>query len=124
MFGDKCVAPGYTKIRNKLEEYGVKLLGVDCDGYIEPLIQNWLDSGVNLQFPLERGTWEARPEGSPSRVSKKRAHGVMLPDKRVTLEELVTGRKVGRTSAEQISRFIRSLALSEVSTSVGKSKQF
>ena len=28
------------------------------------------------------------------------------------------------TSAEQISLFIRSFALSEVSTSVGKSKQF
>jgi len=58
---DKCVAPGYIKIRNKLEHYGVKVLGVDSDGYVEPLLKNWLDAGVNLQMPLEIGTWNADP---------------------------------------------------------------
>lgn len=59
---DQCVAPGYRKIRNKLEEYGVQLLGVDSDGWVEPLIPHWLDAGVNIQFPIERGTWQAFPE--------------------------------------------------------------
>jgi len=59
---DESVAPGYRRIRDKLESYGVKLLAVDSDGFVEPLIQHWLDAGVNVQFPLERGTWKAYPE--------------------------------------------------------------
>ncbi|MCD6405348.1 MAG: hypothetical protein J7M19_05945 [Planctomycetes bacterium] len=58
---DRYTAPGYTKIRNKLEEYGVKLLAVDSDGYVEPLIRHWLDAGVNVMFPMEIGTWNADP---------------------------------------------------------------
>jgi len=56
---DKCVAPGYTKIRNKLEEHGVHMLGIDSDGDITDLIGHWLDAGVNIQFPIEVGTWKA-----------------------------------------------------------------
>ncbi len=55
----KCVASGYTKIRNKLEEHGVHLLGIDCDGDITDLLGHWLDAGVNVLFPLEVGTWKA-----------------------------------------------------------------
>jgi uroporphyrinogen decarboxylase len=67
---DKAVAPGYTKIRNKLESYGVTLLGIDSDGMVEPLIQNWLDAGVNLFFPIEPGTWGATPEHMRERFGK------------------------------------------------------
>jgi uroporphyrinogen decarboxylase len=59
---DRCVAPGYRKIRNKLEEYGITIYGIDSDGLVEPLIPHWLDAGVNLQFPIEYGTWQATPE--------------------------------------------------------------
>jgi len=55
---DACVAPGYRKIRNKLEEYGVKLLGIDSDGDVSELVGHWLDAGVNVQFPIEVGTWK------------------------------------------------------------------
>jgi len=55
----ECVAPGYTKIRNKLEEYGVTLYGIDSDGDIQHLIGLWLDAGVNIQFPIEVGPWKA-----------------------------------------------------------------
>ncbi len=58
---DRCVAPGYRKIREKLESYGVGLLGIDSDGLVEPLLGNWLDAGVNIHFPIEIGTWEADP---------------------------------------------------------------
>jgi uroporphyrinogen decarboxylase len=57
----KCVAPGYRKIRNKLEEYGINLLGIDTDGFVEPLLKDWLEAGVNIQFPIEIGTWKADP---------------------------------------------------------------
>ena len=58
---DRCVAPGYVKMRNKLESYGVTLMGIDTDGMIAPLLRNWLDAGVNVQFPVEIGTWQADP---------------------------------------------------------------
>ena len=56
-----CVAPGYRKIRDALEGYGVRLYGIDTDGHIEPLLRDWLDAGVNVQFPVEIGTWKADP---------------------------------------------------------------
>lgn len=61
MIFEKCVAQGYRRIRERLDRYGVKLLAVDSDGYVEPLIKNWLDAGVNVQFPIEIGTWNADP---------------------------------------------------------------
>ncbi|MFZ4398241.1 MAG: uroporphyrinogen decarboxylase family protein, partial [Kiritimatiellia bacterium] len=57
----RCVAPGYRKIRQKLEAHGVHLFGVDCDGVIEPLVRGWLDSGVNVLFPMEIGVWNTDP---------------------------------------------------------------
>ncbi len=56
-----CVAPGYQKIRAKLDSYGVKLYGLDSDGDVEPLLKDWLDAGVNVQFPVEIGTWDPDP---------------------------------------------------------------
>ena len=55
----RCVAPGYRQIRNKLESYGVKLYGIDSDGDVGPLLRQWLEAGVNVQFPIEVGTWKA-----------------------------------------------------------------
>ena len=57
----RYVAPGYRKIRATLERHGVHLLGIDSDGLVEPLIGDWLDAGVNVQFPVEIGTWHADP---------------------------------------------------------------
>ena len=56
---DACVAPAYRKIRNVLEQYGVKLYGIDTDGDISALLGRWLDAGVNVQFPIEVGAWKA-----------------------------------------------------------------
>lgn len=58
---DECVAPGYRKVRDKLDEYGIKLYSIDTDGDIAALVGHWLDAGVNVQFPIEIGTWEADP---------------------------------------------------------------
>ena len=55
----RCVAPGYQKIRAKLEQYGVHLYGIDSDGDVSGLLGPWLDAGVNIQFPIEVGTWKA-----------------------------------------------------------------
>lgn len=58
---NRCVAPAYRKVREKLDSCGVHVLGVDCDGWIEPLLGPWLDCGVNLHFPIEIGVWNADP---------------------------------------------------------------
>jgi hypothetical protein len=58
-FFEKHIAQGYRKMRDKLESHGVKLLGIDTDGYVEPMLGNWLKAGVNIQFPIEVGPWKA-----------------------------------------------------------------
>ena len=58
----QCVAQGYRKMRDKLGSYGVRLMGLDSDGMVEPLIPAWMDAGVNVFFPIEPGTWGATPE--------------------------------------------------------------
>ncbi len=54
----ECVAPGYRKIRDKLEEYGVTLYGIDSDGDVTDLVGLWLEAGVNIQFPVEVGPFK------------------------------------------------------------------
>jgi uroporphyrinogen decarboxylase len=68
---DRYVAPGYRKIRRKLEEHGVTIYGIDSDGMVEPLIPHWLEAGVNLQFPLQPGHWGATPERMRRRFGRE-----------------------------------------------------
>jgi uroporphyrinogen decarboxylase len=68
---DECVAPGYRKIRNKLEEYGVTLLGIDSDGDVTDLAGHWLESGVNVQFPIEVGAWKGDARDFRKRYGKE-----------------------------------------------------
>jgi uroporphyrinogen decarboxylase len=63
----QCIAPGYRKIRHKLEEYGVRSYSVDSDGDISALAGEWLDAGVNILFPLEVG-----PFNGDARVYRRR----------------------------------------------------
>ena len=68
---ERCVASGYRKIRNKLDEYGIGLYGLDSDGHVEPLLPNWMDAGINVIFPLEPGTWEATPEHAREKFGRE-----------------------------------------------------
>jgi uroporphyrinogen decarboxylase len=63
----RCVAPGYRRIRAKLEEHGVDLYGVDSDGDVSALAGLWLEAGVNLLYPLEVGSF-----GGDARAHRKR----------------------------------------------------
>jgi len=67
----ECVAPGYLKMRQKLESYGCTIMGLDSDGYIEPLLKDWMDSGVNFFFPVERGTWDCRAHDLRKKFGKE-----------------------------------------------------
>jgi uroporphyrinogen decarboxylase len=55
---ERCVAPGYRKIRERLAAHGVTLYGLDCDGDVTALVRPWLDAGINLVLPVEVGSWK------------------------------------------------------------------
>lgn len=51
--------PHYRRITNLLKEYGIDIVSMDCDGWIDPLIPIWFENGVNTMFPIEIGKWNA-----------------------------------------------------------------
>ena len=51
--------PHYKRISGILNQYGTKIVSVDCDGLIDKLVPIWLENGVNTMFPIEVGTWDA-----------------------------------------------------------------
>jgi uroporphyrinogen decarboxylase len=58
VFNEK-VGPQYKKITTLLNEYGIDIISLDCDGLIDSLIPTWIENGVNTMFPIEVGTWDA-----------------------------------------------------------------
>ncbi|MHB9132575.1 MAG: uroporphyrinogen decarboxylase family protein [Armatimonadota bacterium] len=58
VFAEK-VGPHYRRITELLQQYGITIVSLDCDGMIDALIPTWLDNGVNTMFPIEVGTWDA-----------------------------------------------------------------
>jgi len=52
----------YKKLIGFYKSMGVKNVLLDSDGYCDPLIPCWLESGVDIIFPLEVGTWQNSPD--------------------------------------------------------------
>ncbi len=48
------VVPRYKQVVSVLQAHGVDIIYVDCDGWIGPLVDCWMDSGITVMFPLER----------------------------------------------------------------------
>jgi uroporphyrinogen decarboxylase len=53
------VGPHYQRITRLLNDHGIDLVSLDCDGKIDALVPIWLEHGVNTMFPIEVGTWGA-----------------------------------------------------------------
>lgn len=55
----------YAKYYRKLVDFyhakGVRAILLDSDGKVDDLIPCWLDSGIDIIFPIEVGTWGADP---------------------------------------------------------------
>jgi uroporphyrinogen decarboxylase len=47
------LVPRYRQINALLHSYGIDIISVDCDGWIGPLVDGWLETGVNGMFPCE-----------------------------------------------------------------------
>ena len=58
-FFAQTVGPHYKRLTSLLNQYGVDIISLDCDGLIDTLIPVWLENGVNTMFPMEVGTWNA-----------------------------------------------------------------
>jgi len=56
---DKKIGPHYKRMSEPINSYGIAIISVDCDGWIDSLIPTWLENGVNTMFPIEVGTWDA-----------------------------------------------------------------
>ena len=51
-FGD-VIVPRYKRINKKLKAHGIDLWYIDCDGDVRPILDHFLDGGVNCLFPFE-----------------------------------------------------------------------
>jgi ornithine cyclodeaminase/alanine dehydrogenase-like protein (mu-crystallin family) len=63
-------------------------------------------SNPSLMLDDEHIGWEARPAApkhGDGRKSRGRGHGVLLPEKRISFADIVSGRSKGRTSRDQIT---------------------
>lgn len=51
----------YSRLIAFYRSCGVQHILLDSDGVVDPLIPCWMESGVDLLFPIEVGTWKASP---------------------------------------------------------------
>lgn len=45
--------PRYKRIADVLKKHGVNVIYTDCDGNINPIVDQWIEAGYACQFPLE-----------------------------------------------------------------------
>lgn len=63
----------YKKRNDLCHKYGIDIISLDCDGVTEQLLPVWFETGVNVMFPIEIGTWGDQFE--PAR--KKYGNGML-----------------------------------------------
>lgn len=51
----------YRRMIDFYRSMGVPFILIDSDGKVDALIPCWLDSGFDIVFPIEVGTWKASP---------------------------------------------------------------
>ncbi len=58
-FFSEKIGPHYRRITELVNQHGIHLVSLDCDGKIDKLIPTWVGNGVNTMFPIEVGIWNA-----------------------------------------------------------------
>ena len=70
LFRDLCFE--HYKRRNELcHKHGIDIISLDCDGVTEKLLPTWVESGVNVMFPIEIGTWGDQFEPARKKFGEK-----------------------------------------------------
>jgi len=67
----------YRRIIKYYKEQGIAFTLIDSDGFSEPLIPYWKESGFDLFFPIEVGKWGANPADLRSKFGKIRIFGAI-----------------------------------------------
>lgn len=68
----RCYDRHYRRMLAAYRALGVPLMLIDSDGKVDDLLPCWLESGFDIVFPIEVGTWKADP------VALRRKHGPRL----------------------------------------------
>ena len=61
----------YRRMIDFYHEHGVEFVLVDSDGRVDDLLPCWLESGFDIVFPIEVGTWRADPREFRKRYGKR-----------------------------------------------------
>ena len=64
----------YRKMVDFYHGLGVRYVLLDSDGKVDDLIPCWLESGIDIVFPIEVGTWKA----SPAELRRKFGSGLRM----------------------------------------------
>jgi uroporphyrinogen decarboxylase len=99
-FFNSVVVPRYTRIRKKLDAYGIDLWYSDCDGDIRPLIPGFLEGGINCMFPFE-----VMGSGHPGDILKEYGSDITILggfDK----TKMIAGRESIRSYMESLLPFV------------------
>ncbi|MCQ2399013.1 MAG: hypothetical protein MJ072_00725 [Clostridia bacterium] len=67
----ELTAKHYKKRNDLCKRYGIDIISLDCDGVTEQLQQTWIESGINVLFPLEVGVWGDQFKKARKRFGKK-----------------------------------------------------
>ncbi len=79
IFEELC-AKHYKKRNELCKKHGIDLISLDCDGVTDRLLPIWFESGVNIMFPIEIGTWGDQFAPARSKFGKE-MRGVGAMDK-------------------------------------------
>lgn len=63
--------PRYRRMTEFYHDMGVPFLLMDSDGKVDELLPLWLDSGIDIVFPIEVGTWNADPVALRKQYGKR-----------------------------------------------------
>ena len=60
----------YRRLIRFYRDMGIEHILLDSDGKVDTLIPYWIESGINIIFPIEVGVWEADPVALRQRFGK------------------------------------------------------
>ena len=68
---DELCAKHYKKRNELCHKYGIDIISLDCDGVTEKLMTTWIESGVNVLFPIEVGVWGDQFEAARKKYGER-----------------------------------------------------
>ncbi len=67
---DELCRKHYKKRNDLCHKYGIDIISLDCDGVTDKVLDTWFETGVNVMFPIEIGTWGDQFEAARKKYGK------------------------------------------------------